>query len=71
MNKTIIYVLVGIFAFGLFSNIAVSASWTIEAGKIPYQVNHSDRIIIGTVKSMSSSFDYTDVIISVDEWLKT
>ncbi len=70
MNKTVVYVLLGIFAFGLFSNTAVSTSWDPEAGEIPYQVNHSDRIVIGTVKSASPSFDYTDVVISVDEWLK-
>lgn len=69
MNKMVVYALLGIFASVLFSNAAVS-SWTIEAGEIPFQANHSDRIVIGTVKSMSSSFDFTDVIISVDEWLK-
>ncbi len=69
MNKSVVYVLSGIFVFILLSN-AVSASWSIEAGEIPYQAVHSDRIIIGTVKSMSSSFDFTDVIIIVDEWLK-
>ncbi len=70
MNKMEVYALFGIFAFILFSNVTASASWTVEAGEIPYQANHSDRIVIGTVKSASSSFDYTDVIISVDEWLK-
>lgn len=70
MNKIIVYVLLGIFAFGLFSITAVSTSWDPEAGEIPYQTNHSDRIVVGTVKSASSSFDYTDVAISVDEWLK-
>lgn len=70
MNKMVVYVLFGIFAFGLFPNTAVSTSWDPEAKEIPFQVNHSDRIVVGTVKSASSSFDYTDVIISVDEWLK-
>lgn len=65
----VVYALLGIFASVLFSNIAVS-SWTAEAGETPYQATHSDRIITGTVKSMSSSFDSTDVIIGVDEWLK-
>lgn len=70
MNKIIIYVLLGILAFGSFSTTAVSTSWDPEAGEIPYQANHSDRIVVGTVKSASSGFDYTDVVISVDEWLK-
>ncbi|NJD76594.1 MAG: hypothetical protein FIB08_05780 [Candidatus Methanoperedens sp.] len=70
MNKSAVYALFGIFAFVLLSNVADSTTWSMEAGEIPYQAGHSDRIIIGTVKSMSSSFDFTDVIISVDEWLK-
>ncbi len=70
MNKIAVYVLLVVFALVLFSNVAVSTSWDSVAIEIPYQVNHSDRIVIGTVKSASSSFDYTDVVIGVDEWLK-
>lgn len=70
MNKMVVYALFGLFAFVAFSNVTASASWTVEAGEIPYQANYSDRIVIGTVKSASSGFDYTDVVISVDEWLK-
>lgn len=70
MNKLAVYVLLGIFAFVLVSNSAVSTLWDPEAREIPFQVNNSDRIIIGTVKELRPSFEYTDVIISVDEWLK-
>ncbi len=70
MNKLAVYVLLGIFAFVLLSNSAVSTSWEPEAREIPFQVNHSDRIVIGTVKELGPSFEYTDVIINVDEWLK-
>lgn len=70
MNKLGVYVLLGIFAFVLLSNSAVSTSWDPEAREIPFQVNHSDRIVIGTIKELRPSFEYTDVIISVDEWLK-
>lgn len=70
MNKLAVYGLLGIFAYVLLSNSAVSTSWDPEAREIPFQANHSDRIVVGIVNSMSSSFDYTDVIISVDEWLK-
>lgn len=70
MNKLAVYVLLGIFAFVLLSNSAVSTLWAPEAGEILFQVNHSDRIVIGTVKELRPSFEYTDVIISVDEWLK-
>jgi hypothetical protein len=70
MNKLAVYVLLGILAFVLLSNSAVSTLWAPEAGEILFQVNHSDRIVIGTVKELRPSFEYTDVIISVDEWLK-
>ncbi len=70
MNKLAIYILIGIFAFVLLSNTAVSTIWAPEASEIPFQVNHSDRIVIGTVKELRSSFDFIDVLIRVDEWLK-
>lgn len=70
MNKIIVYILLGIFALSLSSNVAVSTSWTKEAGELPFQVNQSDRIVIGTVKSINPGFAFTDVTISVDEWLK-
>jgi len=70
MNKLAVYALLGIFAFVSLSNSAVSTLWDPEAREIPFQVNHSDRIVIGTVKELHPSLEYTDVIISVDEWLK-
>lgn len=70
MDKIATYALLGMFAFVVFSNAAVSTSWAPEAREIPYQVNHSDRIVIGTVKELHTGFENTDVIISVDEWLK-
>lgn len=70
MNKISVYTLLGMFAFILLSNVTVSALWTQEAGELPFQVNHSDRIVIGTVKSLNPSFEFTDVTISVEEWLK-
>jgi hypothetical protein len=71
MDKIATYALLGIFAFVVFSNSAVATSWDPEARDIPFQVNHSDRIVIGTVKELRPSSEYTDVIISVDEWLKS
>jgi len=70
MDKITTYALLGMFVFAVFSNAAVSTSWAPEAREIPYQVNHSDRIVIGTVKELHTGFENTDVIISVDEWLK-
>lgn len=87
MNKLAIYVLLGIFAVGLFSNIG-SALVTAEAEGTPAQLTESqrmsrlgphsiynqvyfaDRIVIGTVKELRPSSEFTDVLISVDEWLK-
>jgi len=40
-----------------------------EAYEIPYQINHSDRIIIGTVTDIQLFYDYTIVEVGVDEWL--
>ncbi len=70
MAKIATYALLGMFTFIVFSNTAISTSWDPVAREIPYRVNHSDRIVIGTIKELSPSFEYTDVIISVDEWLK-
>lgn len=69
MNKPVVCALVRIIAITLFSNATVSASWSVEAGELPFQVNHSDRIVTGTVDTISPGFDYTDVVINVDEWL--
>ncbi len=40
-----------------------------EAAEIPYQVNHSDRIAIGTVSDIQLHYDYTIFTITVEEWL--
>lgn len=87
MNKLAVYVLLGLFAFGLFSNIG-SALLTAEAEGTPAQLTESqrmsrlgphsiynqvyfaDRIVIGTVRELRPSSEFTDVLISVDEWLK-
>jgi hypothetical protein len=40
-----------------------------EATKIPYQVNNSDRIIIGSVSGIDTYYNYTIFTITVKEWL--
>jgi hypothetical protein len=45
------------------------AAVLIYAAEIPYQVNNSDRIIIGTVNGINVSTDHTIVTITVNEWL--
>ncbi len=87
LKKIAVYILFGIFALGLFSNVA-SALVIGEAGGTPAQLNQServsrlgphsmagqvyfyDRIVIGTVKELRPDSNFTDVFISVDEWLK-
>ena len=53
----------------LVSTNVATAALTAESAKIPYQINHSDRIIIGTVTDIQPFYDYTIVTIGVDEWL--
>lgn len=40
-----------------------------EAAEIPYQINASDRIMIGTVSGIDVHYDHTIFTITVDEWL--
>ncbi len=53
----------------LTSPNTAAASLVEEAYEIPYQINESDRIIIGTVTNVKLSYDHTIVTIGVDEWL--
>ena len=53
----------------LASTNVATALLSSETAEIPYQINHSDRIIIGTVTDIQPFYDYTIVTIGVDEWL--
>ncbi len=46
-----------------------AASLIPESAEIPYQVNNSDRIAIGTVSDIQLHYDYTIFTITVEEWL--
>lgn len=52
----------------LVPNIA-AASFTSEAGEISYQINNSDRIVIGTVSRVDMSSAHMIATITVNEWL--
>jgi len=52
----------------LVPNLA-AATYSSEAAKIPYQVNNSDRIVIGTVSKIDIYPSYTIYTITVKEWL--
>lgn len=41
----------------------------IDAAEISYQVNNSDRIVVGTVSGINVSTDHTIATITVNEWL--
>lgn len=86
-KKIAVYILLGLFALSIFSNVA-SALVTAEAEGTPGQLNqtermyrlgpHSiynqvyfaDRIVTSTVKELRPGTEYTDVVVSVDDWLK-
>ena len=54
----------------LFLTSSPAAAYLIpESAEIPYQVNHSDRIVIGTVSDIQLHYDYTIFTITVEEWL--
>jgi hypothetical protein len=46
-----------------------AAELTEDAGKIPDQVSHSDRIVIGTVSQIDTYYNYTIYTITITEWL--
>lgn len=52
----------------LIPNLA-AALFTPEAAEIPYQINNSDRIVIGTVSEVNVADYYTNNTITVKEWL--
>ena len=62
---SILFMLILLF---LVPNLAAAAI-DAEAAKIPYQVNNSDRIIIGTVSKIDTHSSYTIYTVTVKEWL--
>ncbi len=56
------------FLLLLAPNLAV-AMLSTESTEIPYQINNSDRIVIGTVSKIDVCDYYTNNTITVKEWL--
>ena len=52
----------------LAPNLA-AAALAPETAEIPYQINNSDRIVIGTVSKIIDYGRYTITTITVNEWL--
>jgi len=66
MKKSVYLVL---FILLLLTPSLATAALTPEATEIPYQINNSDRIVIGTVSEINVYSGYTITTISVKEWL--
>lgn len=57
------------FALLLLALPLAAALFTPEASEVPYQINNSDRIVIGTVSGINIADYYTNNTITVKEWL--
>lgn len=57
------------FILLLLTPSLATAALTPEATEIPYQINNSDRIVIGTVSEINVYSGYTITTIKVKEWL--
>ena len=66
MKKSIYLVL---FIFLLLTPSLATAMLSSETAEIPYQINNSDRIVIGTVSEIHTYDTYTIYTITVKEWL--
>ncbi|PAV10966.1 hypothetical protein ASJ81_12190 [Methanosarcina spelaei] len=62
---SILFTLILLF---LVPNLA-AAMLVAETAEIPYQINNSDRIMIGTVSKITDYGRYTITTITVNEWL--
>lgn len=47
----------------------LATEWPPEVGEISYQIEHSDRIIVGNVTNIEEFENYKLVTIEVNEWL--
>lgn len=68
MKQLSLFSIFTFFLLLLAPNLAV-AMLSTESTEIPYQVNNSDRIVIGTVSKIDVCDYYTNNTITVKEWL--
>jgi hypothetical protein len=57
------------FVLLFLTSIIAAASFASEAAETSYQINNSDRIIVGTVSEINMSRNHTIATIKVNEWL--
>jgi hypothetical protein len=69
MKQLILFSMLCTFVLLLLAPNPTAALYTQEAAEIPYQINNSDRIVIGTVSEINVSDYYTNNTITVKEWL--
>lgn len=63
-----LYILFTLILLLLAPNLT-KAELISEASEIPFQVNKSDRIMIGTVSGIDIHYNYTIYTITVEEWI--
>jgi hypothetical protein len=58
-----------ILSIFLLAPTLAAAAFSPEAFEVPYQINNSDRIVIGTVSGIDKYNDNMDNTVAVKEWL--
>ena len=69
MKQLQLFFILFTFAFLLFFPSLTSASLDAKTAEIPYQIQNSDRIVLGTVSDIKPYSTYTMCTITVKEWL--
>ncbi|KKG08696.1 hypothetical protein [Methanosarcina sp. 2.H.A.1B.4] len=69
MRKLNMLLILSALALLLLAPCPAAAELIPEAAEIPYQINTSDRIVIGTVSGIDVHYDHTIFTITVEEWL--
>jgi hypothetical protein len=69
MKQLNLFSIIFTFVLLLMAPKLTTAAITQEAAEIPYQINNSDHIVIGTISEIDNHSDYRNNIIAVKEWL--
>ncbi|AKB56111.1 MULTISPECIES: hypothetical protein [Methanosarcina] len=69
MKRLSLFLILFTFILLILAPTLATALFTPEAAEIPYQINNSDRIVIGTVSEIDVADYYTNNTITVKEWL--
>ncbi|KKH45294.1 hypothetical protein [Methanosarcina sp. 1.H.A.2.2] len=69
MRKLNMLLILSALSLLLLASGPAAAELIEEASEIPYQINASDRIVIGTVSGIDINYDHTIFKITVEEWL--